>query len=398
MREILKISLFFYVVLALNVCESISTKEEKTAENSKSNVIVVPENVQKGDDNSLADIVRGIEIIPLQTLPESLLLEPHKIIMGNFIYYMARGGLWIFERDGTFKKKLRNGKGPGELSQLIDVQLDSNGDLLVLEYLNIKRFSPEGEFLSDFEIVPYETVGMAPNGFAWDNSDHYFLWESGGRHLEKRTDIPFYHIYEVGEGRKLLNNYQEIFSMTISVDRFVYSGGVYHITPALYDNTIYEINKGVVRPKYRIDFGSGNVNKSDLRQGFSHEIGFGNFKKMTGKSRAISNFMKLGDYIYFQFISHGQYLYAFYSEKSGQFYASSNQNAVFDDLLPFRIVSWDRNSNKALALSEPGTIFEHLSSNALELKETSLIDQEDLALLEQLEESDNPVLIRITLD
>ena len=396
MESVFVRSLLGLIILSLWACEADKTQGVKEGVIA----VKVPEELQKGSHNELADLIAGVDIIPLETTDSSLLKEPDKLVMDEFIYYLNRPAksLHIFDREGKFVKALPQGRGPGEIYQILDFQMDDNGNLLALEYENLLRYSPEGDYLDEFKLLPDSTYDLNVMRFAWLGDNHFYLWQNGGLELEKRDQETYYHLFHM-KGGQLLGSNLEAFSWTMGTNRFLHNGENYMVSPTMYDNSIYEIDKnGGLQHKYEIDFGNANVDRNQLRPGFSREVRDSNFKRISKFSMGISKVYELGDYLYFQFVSNRQFRFVLYHLKEGTVHSSSMNDALIDDQLPFRIIGIDRKEQKLLAIAEPPYLLAYLKATKKSLEESRLLNAEDVRLLNGLEETDNPVLLRLSLD
>lgn len=361
--------------------------------------ISVPMEVQANDVNKVNDLFAEVEIIPLQTTDSSFLKEARRVLMGDYIYYLSGiEEVFIFERDGTFLKSIPRGNGPGELRQALDIQLDEEGDLFVLEYLTISRYSPLGEFIEEYRINTSQSSYINPSHFAWFDKDNYFLWVKGSRGFSTDLREKYYHLHHIKDGRVDSSAFP-VFSMTFDAAKFIQSDGKYYMTPGDYDNYVTELTKDQgIGKKYLIDFGEKNVDTTLLSYGFGRETGFDNYAKIRDLfSASISNFMEMGDYFYFQFVNSGKFQSVFYDKTSGEFFSTPHDKAAIDGLLPFRVIDWDRKDNQLFAIVDPAMWLDYLESNAVELSETPLLDADDIALLKRFGENSNPYLIRIGL-
>ena len=394
-------SVFVRSLLGLTILSFWACEADKTQSVEEGVITVkVPEELQKGNHNDLAAKINEIDIIQLETTDASLLKEADKLVMDEYIYYLNRPAksLHIFDRKGKFIKALPQGRGPGEIYQILDFQMDDDGNLLALEYENLLRYSSAGDYLDKFKLLPESTYDLNVNRFAWLGDNHFYLWQNGGLELEKRDQEAYYHLFHMKDGQ-LLGSNLEAFSWTMGTNRFLHDGESYLVSPTMYDNSIYEIDKnGGLQHKYEIDFGNANVDRSQLRPGFSREIRDANFQGISKFSMGISKVYELGDYLYFQFVSNRQFRFVLYHLKEGTVHLSSMNDALIDDQLPFRIIGIDRKEQKLLALVEPPYLLAYLNAANKSLEESRLLNADDLRLLNNLDKTDNPVLLRLSLD
>ena len=69
-----------------------------------------------------------MKLILLETTDESLLDAIYKVIVTKSNIYihdrLKGGGIAIFDNNGNFIKRISNGRGPGELVRLYDIDFD----------------------------------------------------------------------------------------------------------------------------------------------------------------------------------------------------------------------------------------------------------------------------------
>lgn len=106
---------------------------------------------------SLSSITKGIEYIPLQTIPESLLGEVNKIaISDSFIFASDFEKLMQFDRQGKFIRKVgSNGRGPGEYVHIFDITVDNKQEVVYILSTRTKdllSFDFRGNFIKSFKL------------------------------------------------------------------------------------------------------------------------------------------------------------------------------------------------------------------------------------------------------
>ena len=80
-----------------------------------------------------------MKLIPLETTDESLLDDFRKVVITPSHIYVhddfKGGGIVIFDKEGNFIKRISNGRGPGELVRLYDIDFDEkNNELVVYQH------------------------------------------------------------------------------------------------------------------------------------------------------------------------------------------------------------------------------------------------------------------------
>jgi hypothetical protein len=118
-------------------------------------IIINPKNVSK---ISFFDHFSEIELIPLETTPESLIEDFDKVIFHSGVFYildLKQTTLFLFNDKGEYIDKIsRKGKGPGEYVDLYDFNINEfTGNLELLDpWSRLLIFSPELEYIETMEI------------------------------------------------------------------------------------------------------------------------------------------------------------------------------------------------------------------------------------------------------
>ena len=97
----------------------------------ESDIITV--NLDERDEISTKDLFSEIQLIPLETTPESLIRNITQIKFFEDRYYIhdySRSQIFVFDREGHFQFALNEkGNGPGEYLNLTDFAIRPAGTL-----------------------------------------------------------------------------------------------------------------------------------------------------------------------------------------------------------------------------------------------------------------------------
>lgn len=122
-------------------------------------------------------IIDNIKLIPLETLEKSLLDNILKIIVTDSNIYVhddfKGGGIVIFDNQGKFVKRIDNGKGPGELFRLYDIDYDKiKNELIAYQFPFLMFYNPMGKFIKQ-ERLPLGAYNFLtiPNGYIFKGLD-----------------------------------------------------------------------------------------------------------------------------------------------------------------------------------------------------------------------------------
>ncbi|WP_106832093.1 6-bladed beta-propeller [Parabacteroides pacaensis] len=192
---------------------------------------------------------KGPQLVALETTDESLIANIDRVFMDDnklFIYDLQLQEIFIFDVTGKYLSKIsRKGKGPGEYIQITDFTIDPiKKQILALCSIPHKRmyFTYDGTFIKEES----------------HTSSYYRLTTDGNyTYFEKITlnDSDYQlHILNTKTGEK-----QEGLK-PLNIQNFFYTNGnsfsrgkdILYVRR--YDNSIYELKKGKIIEKYRVDF------------------------------------------------------------------------------------------------------------------------------------------------
>ena len=111
---------------------------------------------------SLAELIKQYEIVPLETKQDALISEPTKIRVVNeriFIFDEPAKRVLAFDSSGRFISVIgKKGKGPEEYGSLQDFEVDTDRDLLIfldISQLAILEYDFDGKFLRKVSLNSY---------------------------------------------------------------------------------------------------------------------------------------------------------------------------------------------------------------------------------------------------
>lgn len=121
----MKSSLIYYSAISIFFFLSCTGSKEKR--NMESDIITV--NLERRDNISTKDLFSDIQVIPLETTPESLIRDITQIKFFEDRYYIhdyRRSQIFVFDREGRFQFALNEkGDGPGQYLNLSDFAIDT---------------------------------------------------------------------------------------------------------------------------------------------------------------------------------------------------------------------------------------------------------------------------------
>ena len=137
----------------------------------------------------LTDKIDEMKFISLETTDESLVSAIYNIIVSESYFYIhdnfKGGGLVIFDKKGKFVKRIKNGRGPGELRKLTDICYDEKSQkLVVYQYPFISFYTPRGDFINH-QRLPFGFYNFLIQG---DNYIFKTLDRFGNEHLQDKCN------------------------------------------------------------------------------------------------------------------------------------------------------------------------------------------------------------------
>jgi hypothetical protein len=121
------------------------------------NILDVAGSLNSGRVVNLSEIADTVEYIPLETTNESLVdnIFNDKIFFERGLFYviLRSGDITLFDHEGIFIRRFsRLGRGPGEYSQIGDVDVDySTGNIFIENMSTISEYTIFGDFLSSMQ-------------------------------------------------------------------------------------------------------------------------------------------------------------------------------------------------------------------------------------------------------
>lgn len=207
--------------------------------------------------HNIENLIKSIQIIPLETNDASLIHQIRKIKKVDQNWYVLDyndSPIKRFSQDGHFITQIgKKGQGPGEFVQISDF-------VVTKDTVNIFAWSGNKKWIrmSNDNTLLYETNMLFPfdechktndndyllhvgNGIVSNEKSHY-LYQINDKYQVKNKDFPKKAPYDI-----MYTSYQKYFA-TGGNDDILYLRE--------YNDTIYSINQAdEVKPKYQLDFG-----------------------------------------------------------------------------------------------------------------------------------------------
>jgi hypothetical protein len=268
-----------------------------------------------------SDIVDSIQIIPLETNSECLIDAIHQMYhIGDkyYVHCLRQRKILIFSASGKYIGNLfKVGNGPGEYIELRDFKVDDIGNIYVLGYNKLIKYTTDGNVIFErkLDFPDMKKYKIFPTHFVEYGDSVLFLWQ-GSANLSDIDVDKYYGLYRI-QNEKVTNSYFLV-SRLISgyFQRFYKYGNSYNIQSITGSNTIYKITPEGVFPNFEIDFGDKNI-PFDL---LPHEIErngklYDQIRKDKNYCSFINSIHETDDYIYFAFDNGGDEYQALYDKK-----------------------------------------------------------------------------------
>jgi hypothetical protein len=205
----------------------------------------------------LSSITKGIEYIPLQTIPESLLGEVNKIaISDSFIFVSDFEKLMQFDRQGKFIRKVgSNGRGPGEYVHIFDITVDNKQEVVYILSTRTKdllSFDFRGNFIKSFKLTESSLEFIA------DTSNH-LLFQMSNLGKPEGTNSYSWFLTDT-EGNVLLRISNSLYKTNrlgrffiVKKPLYLYNGSLHFMEFGI--DTLYFFNNDIKTPYAIFKFG-----------------------------------------------------------------------------------------------------------------------------------------------
>jgi hypothetical protein len=330
-------------------------------------------------------LVEEIKFLPLETtVEESLLDRINKVVISESNIYIyddfKGGGIVVFTRDGEFLKRLSNGRGPGELDRLYDIDFDKeNNELVAYKHSFLMFFTPEGKYIRQ-EKLPFgfNEFEVIPNGYVFRKLDRQLEWHLGNLGsftllvTNKKFEIiygglPFSPGQNTLEGRKYLHNNNEL-----------------HISQR-FNDTIYQYvyKPAKLKAKYALEYNK-HIPKKILTQ--PRDV-FGSVAKKNDYYFYLGDYLESGHHHFFLLENWhtGKQALIYRDIDSGNIKGGTDALFNLSEIPPIAFPTTTFGSY-FISLYYPG-------DNALFATKSSIISEDDKKRVEDLTDNDNPVMV-----
>ena len=350
-------------------------------DNAKKNVISV--DIDKNDNISIFDLFQKVEIVPLETNDLSFLRYISKVIYHNNLFYVfdfSEKKILAFDYDGRFKFKIDNrGQGPEEYRAIADFDIDKEGGIISLldpQKMEFSDYSLEGHFLCKHKLP--RLVNATYSSIKYINNNIVALWS-----FDYSNRLKFYSKSDKKVFKECFPEEKAVFDQIYSED-FVYGNFLIRN----FDNNVYEmLPEGDISVAYTWDFGELNYdhNKLDKPTKSNDDKFLLDFIDKIKSSQVVNYyFVKSGgnsDFIFTTVLRKDKRKNIWYNK-------SNNKTLVYENTMEgahFKPFCWTDD----FVL---GYFYDSYDLN--EVLPDAILDEENIKKKNQINDDDNPVLIR----
>lgn len=244
------------------------SKTNLLQDKSVKNVIAikVPEN--QDEKFKYSEIIKEINLVPLETMPESLVASIDELIIENNLIYIldkTQKKIICFHKNGKFNFSINSiGRGPKEYISISDLFVNNEKMFLLDSDQNkILIFSIKGEFIKEiiFDFpYPFQSLGVINDNYLIDFNNKVIP------DLIPELEYDLLTLNDLGQVKsrnlKYNNDILRILPYTQSTSFFNYNATLSYIS--LLKNRVYRISNGFVEEKYFLDFGDNKVPQIEL--------------------------------------------------------------------------------------------------------------------------------------
>ncbi|MCX6326526.1 MAG: 6-bladed beta-propeller [Bacteroidia bacterium] len=355
----------------------------------------------EGNINNLLQIdsiFSDIRTMPLETKEECLITDIVKVLFHQdkmFLQDKAQR-LFVFSTNGKFLYEIgKKGKGPGEFLELRDFDIDKDGNIYILDFREILKYTIEGKFSIRF-LLPFEknVIHCNPIQFALKSNGNFLLW-GGSAGIKEKTAEDLFVMYEMNNKGKLINRY---FPLTNQIEgnfsRFKQYKDIILIDPVFGSNVIYSISNEGIEERYYIDFG-GKTLTIPVPEGFKS---LSDFKSRIDKNcfHSIRGFIESNDWIYFKFVFERNICNCYFSKKLNKSFISKGWPSVSHRIAPSRILG--NYSDTLIAFIDPNIIIEDINNcKKADFNSLPVSEKKNIERLKQIKNTDNPIMFICSL-
>lgn len=307
-----------YFLFASLISTFISCNNHQNKDAFKKEITSININPDNTVDLHLSEIIDSLTYIPLETTQDSYMKNIDKLIYYKddlYILDKSTKAIYCFSKDGKFLYKIRRvGKGPGEYIEIADFLINPFRERLEILDRRSRKITCYNILNKEFDedII----INHLANNFIVTDPHSYFLYTMGSGFFNGENDYKYNLLQVDFKGKNVLGQYCEAYEGSTNYG-FPSMLPRINDTTALfscfYNDTIYEISKNLIYPKYYIDFGN---HKLPLKAAKLSTDQRKNFKK-DPYAYSLNTFFETNEILYFQYLYKSKFRKVIYYKNNG---------------------------------------------------------------------------------
>ncbi|HMP98755.1 MAG TPA: 6-bladed beta-propeller [Cyclobacteriaceae bacterium] len=374
-------SLTILVIIILIV----SCKQKHEIGDIDSITVIINEQINKNFPWS--EIVDKTEVIRLESKEGVLLSAINKLIVYNDILYAYDRRLrdiFMFDNSGKFLGKPGpKGGGPEEFNEARDFEIDSEGNVYILDTNRIVVYTNDGRFLKEIKfnfINPNKSQYINPTQFAiFDECIYLYTGTIGIKNNKGGVNKSVYKIDKKG---KIIDSWFPVDKKLFDDAVFSKFNNGYLLTPDYSFNTVYYVTPNNITPKYKIDFGSFEVPENLISKNLESSESYFRVLQETDYALNVTSAIESSSFLYFNYFQKGGIRAVIYSKVNANVYAGKIWLNNFSP--PYFITQYN---DWFYGIIEP--------EDYISLKNKST--NHGFELFENVVADDNPIIIKVKL-
>jgi hypothetical protein len=366
-----------FLIISIISCLLLGCKQDRGDAQPKLTDVIDVDNLNKV---SFHDLFSDVSLVPLESIPESVIKRTDKIIFYNDRFYILdkdQAAVQVFSFTGKYLFKIQSvGRGPGEYTLLYDININKFRN--TVELLN-----PRGQLIAydlDGNFVDKTPIPLrACDYFHYLNNDTIIL---------NTTNDPKKLTYFSKSTKKIVYSsfsFPEFIHKTPLIQMnspFVNYGNELLFFQG-FSNTIYALNGTQINERFSWNFGKHNIELNDFPENESMQF-YINFLKKSDYVWGFTNYAENDDFIITRFV-YGQDLCNLVFNKQLKDHILLKK--ITEDVY-FPIV-YILTNDKLITTIEPSKI-------QLILK-PGMLDEHEAQIYKSIDPEDNPVIVIYTL-
>ncbi|MFA5820088.1 MAG: 6-bladed beta-propeller [Bacteroidales bacterium] len=344
-----------------------------------------------------------IKISSLFSDPELLILEKGEFPLGKLskvkiyndtIYILSNFKIFIYDKSGHYISVLnKQGRGPGEYTNIFDFVVDEAGNIDVLDFSGKKivKYDTKGNYLDNWK------TGMYAFSFI-KFEDNYIIFGGNGNAATDYSEKMVF-VFNKWKGHIIkefipVNHNMERFANYVDSRNIQSTNDGFYLGFSPYD-TIYHFTNGQLFPDLLIDFGIRKINDQIYSKEFNDILAFNQYLNDKELCHLIYNYLVSPQLVLFNFFYKNSYWAGVYKQNSEEVITSN----FFEDDMIFKgnryktsnFFPMEYNNGIYYFMMEPYHIANFIKDNGIENVGETNLNQDNLL---NIKIEDNPILIK----